>query len=370
MKKLDYLAYVAMFVAMLCITPSISAQLDTPRGSQMASVSQTVGISKIYINYSRPSVNGREIWGKLVPYGMNNLGFGTAKESPWRAGANENTIIKFTSDVTVEGQALSAGKYGLHMIIQDGANKATVIFSKNNSAWGSYFYEPSEDALRVDVAMEDGAHTEQLTYTFNNVTANSATAVLSWGKKRIPFKVEMDVANIVLSDIRKKMQNQPGFNRQTWEQAANYASNNGGDLNEALGWINNAIAGQFYSQQTFNNTQIKAGILMKMGKQAEALALMDGYMDKASVLERHQYGRTLIAQNMKDKALEVFKMNAKENKGTWPVHYGLARGYSALGDYKAALKHLKIALNNAPNAASKGRVQANIDKLNKGEDIN
>ena len=307
---------VAMFVAMLFINHDINAQLDTPRGSQMASVSQTVGISKIYIKYSRPSVNDREIWGKLVPYGMNNLGFGTAKESPWRAGANENTVFKVTSDVTVEGQALPAGKYGLHMIVHEGANKATVIFSKNSSAWGSYFYEPSEDALRVDVAMEDGAHVEQLTYTFDNVTANSATATLSWGTKRIPFKVEVNVTDVVLADIRSKLQTTPGFNRQSWEQAANFASNNGGDLNEALEWINNAIAGQFYSQQTFNNTQIKAGILMKMGKTDDAMALMDGYMDKATVLERHQYGRALIGQGMKEKALEVFKSNAKLNKNT------------------------------------------------------
>lgn len=370
MKQLHSLAYIGLFFALLCMPLNTQAQLDTPRGSQMASVSQTVGISKIYINYSRPSVNGREIWGKLVPYGMNNLGFGTAKESPWRAGANENTIFKVTSDATIGGKTLPAGKYGLHMIIHEGANKATVIFSKNHGAWGSYFYEPGDDALRVDVAMEDGPHVEQLTYGFEKVTANSATAVLSWEKKRVPFTIELNVTDIVLTDIRSKLQNQPGFNRQTWEQAANFASNSGGDLNEALGWINNAIAGQFYSQQTFNNTQIKAGILTKMGKQDEALALMDSYMDKATILERHQYGRTLIAQGMKDKALEVFKMNAKLNKGQWPVDYGLARGYSALGNYKMALKHLMIAQKRAPDPGNQNVIAGNIEKLKNSQDIN
>lgn len=369
MKHLNQLAYIAMFVTMLFINLDVTAQLNTPRGSQNASVIQTVGISKIYINYSRPSVNGREIWGKLVPYGMNNLGFGTAKESPWRAGANENTTIKFTSDVKIEGQPLKAGKYGLHMVIQENG-KATVIFSKNHTAWGSFFYNPSEDALKVEVTTATIPHTELLTFEFINVDATSATAALNWGKKQIPFKVEVDVTNIVLADIRHKLQNQLGFNRQTWEQAANYASNNGGDLEEALGWINGAIAGQFFSQQTFANTQIKAGILNKMGKQSEGLAAMDAILPKATILELHQYGRTLIGFGLKDKALEVFKLNAKTNKDTWPVHYGLARGYSALGDYKSALSHLKNALNNAPNAASKGRVQANIDKLEKGEDIN
>ncbi len=195
-------------------------------------------------------------------------------------------------------------------------------------------------------------------------------ASLNWEKKQFPFKIEVGVADIVLKDIRQKLENQPGFNRQTWEQAAAFALNNGGDLEEALVWINGAISGKFFSQQTFNNTNIKAGILNKMGKQDEAIAALDSYLPNASVLEAHQYGRQLINFGKKDKALEVFKMNAKKNKDTWPVHYGLARGYSAKGDFKKAIKHLKIALKNAPNAGSKGRVQANIAKLEKGEDIN
>ena len=354
---------------LLAVSFNSNAQLDTPRGSQNATVSQTVGITKIYINYSRPSVNDREIWGKLVPYGMNNLGFGTATESPWRAGANENTIIKFTDDVTIEGQALKAGKYGLHMVIKEDGG-ATVIFSKNHSAWGSFFYEPSEDALKVDITTNEIAHTEQLTYDFINVDATSATAVLNWEKKQIPFKIEADVTNTVLAGIRADLQGQKGFNRQNWEQAANFALNNGGDLNEALTWVDGAIAGQFFSQKTFANLQIKSNILAKQDKADEAAAIMDEALPMATIFQVHQYGRTLIGLDKKDKALEVFKMNAEKNKDTWPVHYGLARAHSALGDYSTALTHLKMALGNAPNDASKGRVQSNIDKLEKGEDIN
>lgn len=357
----------------LCLLMTVSlhsfAQLNLPRGSQMATVSQRIGITDVYIKYSRPSVNNREIWGKLVPYGMNNLGFGTAEESPWRAGANENTIIKFTNDVKIEGKEIKAGKYSLHIVVNQD-DTATLILNKNHTAWGSFFYEPSDDVLQVSITTKNIPHKEQLAFEFNDITANSAVASLNWEKKQFPFKIEVDVTNIVMSDIRKKLQNQPGFNRQTWEQAANFALNNGGDLNEALNWINGTISGTFYSQQTFNNTSTKAAILLKMGKQDDALAIMDSYMPQASIFEVHQYGRQLIGQGLKDKALDVFKMNAKKNKDTWPVHYGLARGYSAKGEYKTALKHLKKALENAPNAASKGRVQANIAKLEKGEDIN
>ena len=354
---------------MLIASAQAFSQLNLPRGSQMATVSQRIGITDIYIEYSRPSVNNREIWGKLVPYGMNNFGFGTAKESPWRAGANENTIIKFTNDVKIEGKEIKAGKYGFHIVV-NADNTATLIFNKNHTAWGSFFYEPSDDVLQVSIQTKTIPHKEQLSFEFNEVTANSAVASLSWEKKQFPFKIEVNVTDVVLTDIRKKLENQPGFNRQTWEQAANFALNNGGDLEEALKWINGTISGTFYSQQTFNNTSIKAGILMRMGKRDEALAAMDSYMPKASIFEVHQYGRQLITQGLKDKALDVFKMNAKKNKDTWPVHYGLARGYSAKGEYKTALKHLKKALANAPNAASKGRVEANIAKLEKGEDIN
>ena len=247
----------------LCLFMTVSfhafSQLNLPRGSQMASVSQQIGITDVYIKYSRPNVNKREIWGKLVPYGLNNLGFGTSTAAPWRAGANENTIIKFTSDVKIEGKEIKAGKYGFHIIVNQD-DTATLIFNKNHTAWGSFFYEPSEDALKVDIKTKSIPHKEQLTFEFNEVTGNSAVASLNWEKKQFPFKIEVDVTNVVLSDIRRKLQNQPGFNRQSWEQAANFALNNGGDLNEALTWINGAISGKFFSQQTVNNTNSKAGI--------------------------------------------------------------------------------------------------------------
>ncbi|MEL6812336.1 MAG: DUF2911 domain-containing protein [Bacteroidota bacterium] len=360
---------VRLFAFMLLTTFSIHAQINTPRGSQMATISQTVGTSTIEVTYSRPSVNDREIWGKLVPYGMNDLGFGTSKAAPWRAGANENTTITFSHDMKVEGKPVKAGTYGLHLEVKEG-NAATLILSRNSTSWGSYFYDSSEDALRAEIASQSIPHTEMLTFSFPAVTANEATVALHWEKRSFPFKVEVPVTDIVMAEIRNNMRDQPGFNRQTWEQAANYALNNGGDLNEALGWIDNAIAGQFFSQKTFANMQIKSGILNKMGKQSEALAVMEEAKEMGTVLEVHQLGRQMIALGMKDKALDVFEYNAKKNKDTWPVHYGLARGYSAKGDFKKALKHLEIAHQNAPNEASKGRVAANIKKLKNSEDIN
>ena len=356
-----------LFITTTCLT-EVKAQLDLPRGSQMAKVSQRIGITDLTVVYSRPSVRERQIWGSVVPYGMNNLGFGTAEESPWRAGANENTIFKVSDDITVEGKPLAAGKYGLHLVIHED-DRATVIFNKNSGAWGSYFYDPALDALKVDVETEEIAHTEQLTFTIDDVTPNSATVALNWEKKRIPFTVEVDVPSVVMADIRQKLQDSPGFNRQTWEQAANFAMNNE-EYDQALEWVNQAISAPFMGKKTFNNLQLKARVLMAQGKEAEAEAIMDEAVTMGTVFEVHGLGRAMIRQGKKEKAMEIFKTNAKMHAKTWPVDYGLARGYSAMGNYKSALKHLKIAADRAPDELNKNAIAANITKLENGEDIN
>jgi tetratricopeptide (TPR) repeat protein len=370
MKQLNSMIPGIMLLCMFLVNSTANSQLlDLPRASQLASVSQRIGITDVGVAYSRPNVAERPVWGQLVPYGMNNLGFGSAKEAPWRAGANENTVISFSDAVSIEGQPLDAGSYGLHMVIHED-DRATVIFSRNHTAWGSFFYDPSEDALRVEVGTTEIPHTEQLTYLFTDVDQNSATLSLNWEKKQIPFKISADVTQLVIEDIREKLQNSPGFNRQSWEQAANFSLNNGGDLDEALSWINKAIEGQFFSQKTFNNLQVKAQILDKLGKTEEGAALMKESLEIGTVFEIHQYGRQLIAQGQTNEALEVFKRNSKTYKNTWPVDYGLARGYSATGDYQEAIKHLKIAAGRAPDQLNKDAVTANIQKLEKGEDIN
>ncbi|MEX0291267.1 MAG: DUF2911 domain-containing protein [Flavobacteriaceae bacterium] len=357
--KLFYKNWPAMTVlAILLFSFNASAQLDLPRGSQKAKVSQRIGTTDVTIVYSRPSVNEREIWGKLVPYGMNNLGFGTAKESPWRAGANENTVVKFSHDVTVEGQSLKAGKYGLHMVINEG-NTATIIFSENHGAWGSYFYEPSEDVLRVDVETGEIPHTELLTFVFDEVDKTSATAALYWEKKRIPFKVEVGVTDIVMADVKNKLQDSPGFNRQSWEQAAAFAMNNGGDLDQAMEWINSAREGQFFSQKTFGNTAIKMQILLKMDKKDEALAMVDEAAGMANMNQLNGLSYQLLNMGEHDKALKYFKLNVKNNPTNANVHDSLGEAYKTIGDKKNAIKYLKKSLSLNPPPP----VKANSEKL-------
>lgn len=348
--------------AFLAVSTFAEAQLNTPRGSQMATVTQRVGTTDISITYSRPSVNGREVWGKLVPYGMNNLGFGTAKESPWRAGANENTTISFTDDVTFEGKPVAAGTYGLHIVVNEN-NKATIILSSDTDAWGSYFYDPANDVARADVTTEAVPHKELLTYEFNKVDKNSATAALVWEKKAIPFKVEVDVTNIVLNDIRGKLKGQTGFTRQNWEQAANFALNNGGDMEEALGWINGAIEGNFFSQKTFNNMAVKAQILGKMGDSEGSAKAMDGAAELANANQLNRLGYAMMNNKKYDTALKYFKMNVDKDPKNANWHDSLGECYKAMGEKKSAIKHFKKSLALNPPANVKANSEKNLKEL-------
>jgi hypothetical protein len=164
-----------------------------PRPSPKASVVQRIGIATdIKIDYSRPGVKGRKIWGELVPYGLaTGNKSSNNKPFPWRGGANENTTIEFSSAVAVEGHPLPAGKYGVHFIPSKSA--WTVIFSKNDSLWGSYKYNEAEDALRITVTPVKAPFQEWLTYGFEELTLTSAVAFLHWEELKVPFKIETAV---------------------------------------------------------------------------------------------------------------------------------------------------------------------------------
>lgn len=358
MKKSTIYAWLAAFA----ITLSTQAQINAPRGSQQATVSQRVGITDISITYSRPSVNKRAIWGALVPYGLNNLGFGTATAAPWRAGANENTTITFSHDVMVEGKPIKAGTYGLFFEVKEG-NQATLILSKDAEAWGSFFYDKANDALQVPITTKEAPFHELLTFEFNTVAPTSTTASLIWEKKEFPFTVEVPVTEIVLNDFRNASKGQLGFNRQNWEQAANFALNNGGDLNEALTWIDNAIAGQFYSQKTFNNLAIKGQILNKMGKTNEYAALMDEAAEMANMNQLNFLGYQMLNAEDYDRALKYFKRNVAENPDNANVHDSLGECYKTMGDNKNAIKYFKKSLSMNPPANVKANSEKHLKEL-------
>ena len=166
-----------LIVLSLMIITFHSCSQDGPRKSLRASVNQTISTdTDITIVYGRPGVKGRTIWGDLEEYGK-----------VWRAGADENTTIEFSADVSVEGKEIRAGKYGLHMIPSE--KEFVIIFSKVNDVWGSYDYDEANDALRVTVTPTETGHQEWLSYGFEDLASTSVSAYLHWEKKKIAFKI-------------------------------------------------------------------------------------------------------------------------------------------------------------------------------------
>jgi tetratricopeptide (TPR) repeat protein len=368
MKKFFLLPWILAAAAALTAQ---NVTLPPPGGNLKASTALRIGITDVTINYGAPGVKGREgkIWGTpIVHYGFQNLGFGTAKESPWRAGANENTTISFSTDVKVEGKKLAAGKYGLFMAVY--ADSATIIFSKANQAWGSYFYNPADDALRVSVRQQKDMpeSREWLTYEFSDPTENSAVVALRWERWRIPFRVEVDLNTTVMTSLRRELAGAPSFYDLNLVNAAQWALDHNTGLEDALGWAT-AAATPPTGRETFLSLNLKSRIEEKLGRQAEADKTMAVAMEKASVTELHQYGRQLLMQKNTARALEVFQLNHKRNGDTWPVHVGLARGYSASGDLKKALEHAKKALAQAPDDLNRRNLEAMVKTLGEGKAV-
>lgn len=349
------------------------AQLTFPPdgGNKKASVSERIGITHVAIQYNRPAVKGREgkIWGQLVHYGYKDLGFGTSREAPWRAGANENTIISFSTDVTVEGKPLMAGTYGLMMGVQE--NEVTVIFSRNASSWGSYFYDAKEDALRVTVKpRKDQPLVERLKFEFMDQTDSSAVVSLAWETWQIPFTVAVDGVQTQLASLRNELRSEKGFRSDAYQQAAAYCADHRTNLDEGLRWADYAISGQFVGEKNFNTLRTKARILTLLNRTAESDALMTEALPMATATDAYQYGRQLIGQKKAAEALALFQANAKKNPDVFLSNMGLMRGYSAVGDYKKAAAWGRKALAQAPDANNKANVERLLGQLEQGKDVN
>lgn len=260
-----------MVVLMAALSDQVWAQVTTPRTpSPAATITQTIGISTVTVKYSRPSVKGREVWGKLVPYGWNVQAFGAGNSAPWRAGANENTTIAFSHPARIGDQLVPAGVYGLFFVI-NADDSGEVILSKDSRSWGSFFYNASQDQLRAKIKVRPIPFTELLTYDFINLTKNSGELVLNWEKKQFPVTIEFAVDDIVMANAAEELKGTVGFTPQGFASAANYALQNNVNLDKALAWIDQALQ----QTQTFAFRNIKSGILRKMGKTAEADQIMN-----------------------------------------------------------------------------------------------
>ena len=318
--------------AMSGVCPAQSLVLDLPRGSQRAEVSQRIGITDITIDYHRPLAKDRKIWGGLVPYG-----------EVWRAGANQNTRITFSDPVLIEGKPLDQGTYGLHMI--PNATEWTIIFSKNATSWGSFTYDQAEDALRVTVKPAAAEMHNVLTYDFDQLQPDSAVVELEWEKVAVPFKVSVDVHDVVQASLKKQLRNLSQYTWMSWDDAANYLLAEKIALDDALTYANKSVE----NEDRYDNEMTKSNVLAALNRKDESAAAQKKALSLASPLQRHLFARQLMAEKHNEEAFAIFHDNAEKHPDLWFVHTGLARIYSSQGKFDDAAKEMKLAIAVAPD---------------------
>ena len=341
-----------LMTAMSGISLAQSFVLDLPDQSQRAEISQKIGITNITINYHRPLVKNRKIWDGLVPYGK-----------VWRAGANENTTISFSDPVMIEGKPLDKGTYGLHMI--PNAAEWTIIFSKNSTSWGSFTYDQAEDALRVTVKPRTTDMHDALTYDFDQLQPDSAVVELEWEKVAVPFKVSVDVHDVVQASLKKQLRNLSQYTWMSWDDAANYLLTEKIALDDALTYANKSIE----NEDRYDNEMTKSKVLTALNRKDDAAVAEKKALNLANPLQVHLFARQLQAQKRSEEAFTIFRENAKKHPDQWFVHTGLARMYSAQGKFDDAAKEMKLALAAAPDN-QKSYLDGLVRQLEAKQDIN
>lgn len=346
---------VVIFLAAVYSYQTGNAQvIADQRLSQASAVTQTIGISTVSVKYSRPSVNGREIWGKLVPYGWNKEREGNGSDAPWRAGANENTVLQLSHAATVAGHPVPAGSYGLFFVINKD-NSGEVILSKDFKSWGNYFYDPKQDEMREKITILDvPTITEQLTYSFDHLSKNSAMLELNWEKKQFPVKIEFALDDIVLANAAEELKGVNGFDWQSYNSAAKYCLDNKVHLDQGLQWADQAIA----RNPNYTDLHTKAELLDLQGLHSEAEKVYQEALPKANELETNNYGYQLLAKNQFEKAIALLKANAEKYPTSANVWDSLGEAYALSGDKKKAILNFKKSLGLNPIPA----VRANSEK--------
>src|SRR5438067_984744 len=343
-------------IAIFGLTGAAFAQneLNLPEVSQAADVKQRIALTDIRITYHRPLVNGRRIWGGLVPYGK-----------VWRAGANENTTIEFSDPVSIEGQPLAKGVYGLHMI--PNPDSWTVIFSKTNTGWGSYSYDQKEDALRVNVKPKPLAEAkEALEFEFEDLKPDSTAVTLKWEKLGVPFTVSIKDAEQTLQNIRAQLKGRGQFTWQALDEGAQFCLTRKINLDEALRWADASIQ----NEERFDNLSTKADILKALDRPDEAKTVWNRALEIAKAPQLYTYGRQLQNQKKGAEAMEIFKDVAKRFPQGVYGYLAQARIKSTAGDFAGATSDAKQAQAAAPTDAQKQSIQALITRLDAKQDIN
>ncbi len=315
-----------------------------PQPSPKVTETQRLGITDITIDYSTPATRGRDVWDNVINgYGDPNLA--------WRAGANMNTTISFSTDVTINGNELKAGSYGFHIDIADDTN--TLMFAHHDNQWGSYYLDRDRHvSLKVDVQSEDCPFSEQLDYEFINRTDSSLVIALEWGERRIPFTVGVNLNKTVIENFRYELLGINTYRWEAWNDAARWCLNRDTNLEEALSWTNRSINGGyngFSANKSVTNMTTKAQILNRLNRTTE----FDQTIAELSSMDMNP-GETngltfFLLQIMKpDPALNILNEAIRQYPDAWYLKLNRALSYYFLDNSKRALKELAVVQSEAP----------------------
>lgn len=302
-----------------------------PWASQRAGVRQTIGLTDISIDYSRPAVKGRKVWGDLVPF-----------DSVWRAGANMNTVLAVTSPFTVGGTRLAAGRYGLHTI--PGPQEWTIILNREAENWGSFSYDATRDALRFTVTPHPADHVEFLQYTLDAPGDSSVTVTLRWEKLAVAFPLGVPTNEVVLDSLSHQLAGIQQFWPTGWLEAARWALAHNTGLDRAAAWADRAVA----IQPSFATLRTKAAVLERQGRKAQADSLRARALTLATEADVNVLGYQYLGERKVDEAIALFRQNVRDYPRSWNVYDSLAEALAVKGEKKDALANYQKALDLAP----------------------
>lgn len=321
--------------------------LKVPDQSPAATVTQTIGITDVKVDYHRPAVNNRPIWGKLVPYGET-----------WRTGANENTLITFSTDVKVGGKPLHAGTYGLHAIPTQ--KDWTIIFSNATQSWGSFTYDQKEDALRVTVTPKATATSEErLLYKFDDLSDTKGTLVLAWEKLEVPITIEAETPKLVMANARLALRGPIGFLWNNYTRAVNYWIKNGGPLDEALKLADRGIE----AEERYATLNAKANVLDKMGKTKDGADLHAKALAIASAHDLSNEAYRQLNDKKVDDAIKISQMNIDKHPDSVEAQTVLGLALAAKGDKAGATTAFNKALSLSKDPKEKKQIQDELAKV-------
>jgi len=358
----------------------IISTLAFPAASQVVvelpQASQRIGLTDVEVDYARPAVNGRKIWGDVVPFGFTLPTVDGKDQAPWKTGANMNTTLSFTHDVRIESQPVKAGKYGFFVAVHpDGT--ATVVLSRTYQAYGQYFYRQEDDVLRATVTTRATAPTEWLTFAFDDVGARHAVLSLKWETKEIPVRIDVDVIDIVRASLVEQLKQPATFTWHGRVQAVRYLLDNNVHLDLALQWINEALEGSpggelLTGERNFTTLTTKYHVLNALNREAEAAPFLDEALAKpvgVTPARAVSFATNLLKKNRQQDAQRVFVWAARQWPDSWEAQHGLARWHSSQGNYKEALKLERAVLTRTPED-QKAAITANIQLLEHNQDFN